>query len=111
MLKNNTAKRNKMTFETTIKEIEINGRPEYEIRFINSEFSDLSFKYGEVKFNEDNKQESATLSFEYNIIDGEKPGADRLPAFEKMLGDYLVHLITEQISTRELVFKGGTSEE
>ncbi|MFN9390978.1 MAG: hypothetical protein ACK6DF_15850, partial [Betaproteobacteria bacterium] len=59
MLKNNTAKRNKTMFETTIKEIEINGRPEYEIRFVNSEFSDLSFKYGEVKFNEDDKQESA----------------------------------------------------
>ena len=98
-------------FETTIKEIEINGRPEYEIRFINSEFSGLSFKYGEVKFNEDNKEESATLSFEYDIIEGEKPSDGKLPAFEQMLGDYLVHLITEQISNRELVFKGGKSEE
>ena len=94
-----------------IEEVEINDRPEYTIRFHETEFSDVSFKYGEVKFSENEEQENATVSFQYDIIEGEAPTADKLDAFEKLAGEYLMQLIEQQLLQRDLVFKGGTEEE
>lgn len=94
-----------------IEEVEVNNKPEYAIRFVETEFSNVSFKYGEVKFLENEAQENATLSFEYDIIEGELPQGSKLDVFEKLAGDYLVQIIEQQLLNRELVFKGGTSEE
>lgn len=94
-----------------VEEVEVNNKPEYSIRFHESEFRNVSFKYGEVKFLEDDKKESATLAFEYDIIEGELPPADKLEAFEKLAGDYLLQMIEQQLLQRDLVFKGGTEEE
>lgn len=92
-----------------IKEVEINDRPEYAIRMLNSEFENITFKYGEVKFLEDDNQDHATLSFEYDIIEGQAP--QKVAEFEKMIGDLLLNILEQQLLKHEVVFKGGTSEE
>lgn len=92
-----------------IKEVEINNRPEYAIRLLKTEFENITFKYGEVKFVENEAQENATLSFEYDIIEGQAP--KELAKFEKMIGDLLLNIIEQQLVNQEVVFKGGTSEE
>lgn len=92
-----------------IKEVEINDRPEYAIRLLKTEFDSITFKYGEVKFVENEEQENATLSFEYDIIEGQAP--QELAKFEKMIGDLLLNIIEQQLLNQEVVYKGGTSEE
>lgn len=91
-----------------VKEIEINGRPEYGIMFEDDKFSSIMFTYGKVEF-KDEDEEAATMSFEYDIVEGTL-APELKEEFEKKVGDLLITMIEEGVKDRSLVYKGGTDE-
>lgn len=91
-----------------ITEIEINGRPEYGIRFEDEKFQSIMFTYGKVEFGED--EENPTMHFEYDIVEGVVDEKLK-PEFEQKIGDLLIHMIEEGLKDRSLVYTGGTDED
>jgi len=101
-----------MSIEIKATEVEVNGKPVYGINLINSEFSDIMYHYGEVKFLEDEPNDRATLAFEYVILEGTEPeDPETKKRFQEIVGDVLIEVITRQLDTHEVVFKGGTDSE
>ena len=91
-----------------VKEIEINGRPEYGITFEDERFQSIMFTYGKVEFSE--AEEEANIHFEYDIVEGTLDEALK-PEFEQKIGDLLIHMIQEGLKDRSLVYTGGTDED
>lgn len=68
-------------------------------------YQGVVYRYGEVKVNEDEKNDSATLQFEWDMLDSnglpkEMIGDD----FFKLIGDILQDIITEQLDRNELQY-------
>lgn len=101
-----------MSTKVKVEEIDINDKPVYALTLIDSEFSDITYHYGEVKFLEDEPNDRATLAFEYVILEGTEPtDPETKERFQTAVGDVLIDMITQQVESRELVFKGGTDSE
>ena len=68
-------------------------------------YQGVVYRYGEVKVNEDEKNDSATLQFEWDMLDSnglpkEMIGDD----FFKLIGDILQDIIREQLDRNELQY-------
>lgn len=75
------------------------------ITLLEGPFKGVSFTYGKVEVKEPEEDGSATLSFEYNILNGVEEGNKE---FETVIGDLLTQLITIGLEKRDIVYTGGT---
>lgn len=88
----------------------IDGFTEFEVEDI--PFNGVKFIYEDIKFaDKENDDGSLTMTFSYHVT--EVPNGIEVIGnvqFEKVIGDYLLHLLDEQVSKLEVIFKGGTDE-
>jgi len=85
---------------------EINGIMTHLIKFTESPYRDIMFSYGKVNLIE-NEDESLTVKYEYDIYEEPKEPYDKAE-LEIYLGDFLTHLIMEQLGSQELIYRNGT---
>jgi hypothetical protein len=78
------------------------------IKLTEDPFSGIMYTYGKVSFDEDAENNTATINFEYEVLDwAHKEMLDLVP-LEKILGDILQELIHEGIKENNLTYTGGT---
>jgi len=78
------------------------------IKLTEEPFSGIMYTYGKVSFDEDAENNTATINFEYEVLDwAHKEMLDLVP-FEQMLGDILQELIHEGVRDNNLTYTGGT---
>jgi hypothetical protein len=80
------------------------------IRFLQGPYKDIVFKYGKVKFKEENEQ--MYLLFAYDVLESvvDKPKKlEKDTDFKNYLGDLLVELMSNNIE-QEIVDETGTDD-
>jgi hypothetical protein len=80
------------------------------IRFLQGPYKDTVFKYGKVKFKEENEQ--MYLLFAYDVLEStvDKPkNLEKDDKFKNYLGDLLVELMSNNIE-QEIVDETGTDD-
>lgn len=87
-------------------EMEVNDLQQIGVSFIEGEFKDIIFTLGKIEFNENEDEETVTMSFEYDIVEGELR-EDQRDRFRDALGDLLVELIQEGAEKNDIVYSGG----
>lgn len=73
------------------------------IEILNDQFKDVIFRYGKISVNEE-KDETATLSFEYDVINA--AGIENLEEnedFKNFLGDLISSILLDQIEKSEQI--------
>lgn len=73
-------------------------------------FSGIMYTYGKVSFEEDEANFTATLKFEYEVLDWADKEPDDLGFFETVLGKILEELIHQGIEENNLTYTGGVDE-
>jgi hypothetical protein len=74
------------------------------IQLIDGPYMGITYQYGRTTLKEGDG--FVTLSFEYSIIHGDEP--TDVDKFKTYIGDILVELIHQQLSTNDLIYVGGT---
>ena len=80
------------------------------IKLLDGKYKDTVFKYGKVKFKEENEQ--VYLLFAYDVLESvvDKPRKlEKDPDFKNYLGDLLVELMSNNIE-QEIVDETGTDD-
>jgi hypothetical protein len=80
------------------------------IKFLDGPYKDTVFKYGKVKFKEENEQ--IYLLFAYDVIEStvDKPKKlEKDDAFKNYIGDLLVEIMSSDIET-EIIDETGTDD-
>jgi len=80
------------------------------IKFLEGPYTDTIFKYGKVKFKEENEQ--VYLLFAYDVLESpvEKPAKlEKDDDFKNYLGDLLVELMSSNIE-QEIIDETGTDD-
>jgi hypothetical protein len=74
------------------------------IRIDEGPFKDVIYRYGAVRFEENEEKETCTLTYQFDIIDSANNNKEELEAnkdFEKTIGDLLVGFIDEYIDNNK----------
>jgi hypothetical protein len=69
-----------------------------------TDYPDVIYKYGKVEVNENEKNEEVSLQFDYDVLvsnDIPKEDLYKDENFKNLIGDILVHIIEEQLSTKD----------
>ena len=80
------------------------------IKFLEGPYKNTTFKYGKVKFKEENEQ--VYLLFAYDVIEStvDKPkNLEKDETFKNYIGDLLVELMSGEIET-EIIDETGTDD-
>ena len=80
------------------------------IRFLDGPYKDTVFKYGKVKFKEENEQ--VYLLFAYDVIESpvKKPGKlEKDGDFKNYIGDLLVELMSQNME-QDIIDETGTND-
>jgi len=80
------------------------------IKFLQGPYKDTTFKYGKVKFKEENEQ--VYLLFAYDVIEStvDKPRKlEKDESFKNYIGDLLVEIMSGEIET-EIIDETGTDD-
>lgn len=67
---------------------------------VTEEYKDIIYKYGKVEINEDEKNDNASLQFDYDVLLSpiiSKKDLEEDMDFKNLMGDILHHLIEEQL--------------
>jgi hypothetical protein len=76
------------------------------IKLTEDPFSGIMYTYGKVTIGDD--EETATIHFEYEVLEwADKALTDKEP-FEKYIGDILTELLHEGVRDNNLTYTGGT---
>ena len=80
------------------------------IKFLEGPYKDTIFKYGKVKFKEENEQ--VYLLFAYDVIEstvGKPAKLEKVEKFKNYIGDLLVEIMGSNIE-QEIIDEAGTSD-
>ena len=80
------------------------------IKLTEGAFEGIIYTYGKVSIDADEENDSATLKFDYEILDYAEKGLSDKKPFEKYIGNILEHLIHEGIQENNLTYTGGVDE-
>lgn len=79
----------------------------YSVKLITGEYSGVKYNYNKCSVEE--KNNTAILHFDYNIIENINKKYN-IKDFEKYIGDILVYLIENYIQEEKLIYSGGVGE-
>jgi hypothetical protein len=75
------------------------------IQLIEGPYMGITYQYGRVLLNPDEKEDVLKLSFSYNILSGDHP-SDQTD-FESYIGGLLHEMIEERLAQNDIVYTGG----
>lgn len=78
------------------------------VELTDAPYEGIVIQYGRVQFQPNEHDDKLTISFKYDIIDGEVPGSKT--DFEQYIGAILHELIEEQLGRNDVVYTGGVDE-
>lgn len=85
---------------------DVDGRIELEI--MAGDFKGCLFYYDGMKFaDQENDDGSMNMSFNYEITNDFEIKEEDTERFGKLLGDFLIMVLDEQIKKNEVIYKGG----
>lgn len=87
-----------------------NDKTSVHIKFLEGPYKDTIFKYGKVKFKEENEQ--VYLLFAYDVLESpiKKPAKlEKDDTFKNYIGDLLVEIMTSNIE-QEVIDEAGTDD-
>jgi hypothetical protein len=87
-----------------------NDKTSVHIKFLEGAYKDTIFKYGKVKFKEENEQ--VYLLFAYDVLESpiKKPAKlEKDDTFKNYIGDLLVEIMTSNIE-QEVIDEAGTDD-
>jgi hypothetical protein len=87
-----------------------NDKTSVHIKFLEGPYKDTIFKYGKVKFKEENEQ--VYLLFAYDVLESpiKKPAKlEKDNTFKNYIGDLLVEIMTSNIE-QEVIDEAGTDD-
>lgn len=75
------------------------------LRIKKGEFSGIEYAYGSMHIEENKKEETAQIQFEYDILNGDEP--IRKEEFKIFIGDILISFLDDGIKNESVIYYGG----
>lgn len=75
------------------------------VQLVEGPYEGVTFKYGKVQLIPNEVDDNLTISFEYDLLDGQPTNVQQ---FEQYIGQLLHEMIEEMVAENKIVYTGGT---